>query len=111
MSYPNSRKAAMPRRLTFALCLAIPGLAANSAVAEEGPAFEKVARPVLEKFCLNCHGDRKPKAGINLTKLKDGAALAADVDLAQSVIDVLDDGSMPPKDKPSPTEEARQAAV
>ena len=101
----------MPRRLTLALCLAIPGLAANAAVAADGPAFEKVARPVLEKFCLNCHGEKRAKGGVSIVKLKDGASVAADVDLAQLVADSIADGSMPPKDKPAPSEADRQAVA
>lgn len=101
----------MPRRLTFALCLAILGPAANPANAGEGPSFEKVARPVLEKFCLNCHGEKRAKGGVSVVKLKDGAAVAADVDLAQLVAESIADGSMPPKDKPAPSEAERQAVA
>ena len=101
----------MPRRLTLALCLALTGLADDHAVAGDGPAFEKVARPVLEKYCLNCQGEKRAKGGVSVVKLKDGAAVAADVDLAQLVAESIADGSMPPKDKPAPSEAERQAVA
>ncbi len=99
----------MSRRLSIAVCLAI--LVGGSARAGEGTEFEKVARPVLVKFCLGCHGDRRPKGGVNVAKLKDAAALAADSDLAQLVADSIADGTMPPKDKPSPSETDRQTVA
>lgn len=101
----------MPHRPTIAVCLAVVGLAAGRSSAAEGPSFEKSARPVLEKFCVGCHGEKRPKAGINVAKFKDGAALASDIDLAQLVADSIADGSMPPKEKPAPSESERQSVA
>ncbi len=101
----------MPRRRTIAVCLAILLGVSVRARGADGPAFEKVARPVLEKFCVNCHGERKPKAGVSVAKFKDAASLAKDTDLAQLVADSIADGTMPPKDKPAPSETDRQAAA
>ncbi|HEY2157481.1 MAG TPA: DUF1592 domain-containing protein [Isosphaeraceae bacterium] len=101
----------MPRRRTIAVCLAILLGMSVRARGADTPPFEKVARPVLEKFCLNCHGDRKPKAGVSVAKFKDAASLAKDADLAQLVADSIADGTMPPKDKPAPSETDRQAAA
>ncbi len=101
----------MPRRRTFAVCLAILfGMSARARSAD-APTFEKAARPMLEKFCLGCHGDRKPKAGVSVAKFKDASSLAKDTDLAQLVLDAIADGTMPPKDKPAPSETDRQAAA
>ena len=101
----------MPRPLTIAVCLAVIGLTGVRAASAEGPDFDKTARPVLQKFCVGCHGERRPKAGINVAKLKDSASLAADIDLAQLVADSIADGSMPPKDKPAPSESERQSVA
>lgn len=96
--------------LALALWLgASPALAL--ALADEGAAFGREARPLLDKYCVSCHQGKKPKAGIDVDKFTDVAALARDADLALRVSDVILDRSMPPKGKPAPAEAERHAAA
>ncbi len=99
----------MIRRIPIVLTLG--WLAVTSALAE-GPksAFEREVKPVFEKYCISCHGAKRPKAGIDLAKIKDELTLVKDADLALRVAEALADRSMPPKDKPAPSESEREAA-
>ena len=75
------------------------------------PGFETTVRPLVEKYCLSCHGEKRPKANINFTKFKDDTAIPGAADLWFKVADVLEDGSMPPKGKPTPAQADRERAV
>lgn len=35
--------------------------------AEDAPTYSKQIAPLLQKYCLTCHGDKKPKAGLSIT--------------------------------------------
>src|SRR5262245_30244619 len=72
------------------------------------PTFAATVAPVLQTYCVSCHGAKRPKADPDL------AALASDFakqgETWKDVLDRLTDGSMPPKGKPRPTA-AEQKAV
>lgn len=67
--------------------------------------FARDAKPVLDRFCYRCHGDRKPRAGINLKKFVDGESLGRDPETWRKVLDALRDRTMPPEGKPAPSAE------
>lgn len=68
------------------------------------PAFSRAddaAQSLLTKHCVICHSGAKPKGDFDLAKLP--RDFAAQGEHWQGVLDRLNDGSMPPKDKPRPT--------
>ena len=63
--------------------------------------------PLLATYCLKCHSGDKVKGDVHLdrlTSVKD--ALTGDLDL-RLLKEVLGAGTMPPKDKPQPSEHER----
>jgi hypothetical protein len=102
----------MPKRSTF-LVLFLLGLAVPARAQPPSPAtaefFEKEVRPLLVERCLKCHGDQKPKGGLQLTSraavLKGGdngpAALAGKPGESRLIEAVRQSGDlkMPPKEK------------
>jgi hypothetical protein len=86
--------------------LAVPSARADAPKS----AFQRDLKPVIDKYCLGCHGAKRPKAGIDLAKWKDDLALVKDADLALRVAEAIEDRTMPPKDKPAPSESERQSA-
>jgi hypothetical protein len=85
--------------LTLAFALVAPG---RGWAAE--PTFEGVA-PLLKTYCGGCHGGDKPKGGLDLTNLSpDFAKNPAWL----NVYERLNEGSMPPQNKPQPTEAERK---
>jgi hypothetical protein len=61
------------------------------------------ARPLLAKYCYSCHGEQKPKAGLNLQALRDDQG----PEVWERAWGRLKSRQMPPPDRPQPTPEER----
>ena len=72
------------------------------------PVFQESILPVLDKFCFNCHGAKKPKGGVNLSLFTDGASVHRDPDLWFKVMKQLTERNMPPEAKPQPSSDERE---
>lgn len=93
--------------------LALPLLAFTSSPSSAAPApsaaYREAAWPFLEKNCLECHGEKKAKAGFRIDQLGSDFAGAKVADQWKEVIDRINAGEMPPEDKTRP--DAKQAAA
>lgn len=74
-----------------------------------GDDFARSGIPLLEKYCVGCHGGPRPKADLSFAKFKTTASLLAERKVWQRVLDVVRDGEMPPVGKPQPSAEERDA--
>jgi len=63
------------------------------------PAWQPV-RPVMEKYCFECHGGKKTKGGVNLKELADDPKVAGKFELWEKVQEAMEAGDMPPEDDP-----------
>ena len=70
--------------------------------------FREVARPFIEKNCMDCHGEKKAKAGFRIDLLGADFAGAKVADQWKEVIDRINAGEMPPEGKSRP--DAKQAS-
>jgi hypothetical protein len=70
----------------------------------EPEAQAREIRPLLARYCYSCHGEKKPKAGLNLEALRDDQ----DPGKWKLVWDRLKSRQMPPSDRPQPTAEERE---
>lgn len=88
----------------------------TSAAAVDSVNYEEHIKPIFRQHCLNCHGEDKQKADLNLqsyaTALKGGSGGAALVAgrssqslLFKSITDADDDARMPPKKPAIPQEQ------
>ncbi len=72
---------------------------------DAGIDFERQVAPVLERYCVGCHGGEAPKADLSL-EFPDRAAVdrkhAEDRGFWPRVADAVRDGEMPPGQKPRP---------
>ncbi|MEC7883488.1 MAG: DUF1587 domain-containing protein, partial [Verrucomicrobiota bacterium] len=51
--------------------------------------------------CVKCHGEGgKVKGKVNLLEIKNSATLSKNIDLLQGLIDVINNGEMPPEGEP-----------
>ncbi len=91
-------------RSTFWLLLglALPALAADDPLARP-PAFKQEVGPLIERYCGRCHGPTNTKGNLNLLKFQDEKAIVADREIWERVQEALENGEMPPKDRPQPT--------
>jgi hypothetical protein len=82
-----------------------------SEIAAEARHFDAQFRPLLAKYCTECHSGAKPKGQLSLDSLsldlKDAAARAK----WTAVIERLEAGDMPPEDKPRPDEKQVQRLI
>ena len=67
-------------------------------------------KPLFQQYCFQCHGASKPMAGVSLEKMTAGA-VGENFQTWQKVAAVLDQGRMPPKGMPQPSEEQRHIAL
>ena len=72
--------------------------------------FQRTVRPVLQKFCFDCHGERKPKAGIRVDYL-DGSMPDKEVRHWEIIRKQLIEEEMPPEDEAQPSKAERAAMV
>ena len=76
-------------------------------------AFKSDLEPLLKEYCINCHGEKRQKAELNLEVFlgSDEISLIESRKIWEKVSHALISREMPPDDKPQPTEDARMAAA
>lgn len=87
-------------RLTvLSFLIALPCLYSTLGLSAEADRFETTILPVLKSHCFKCHGEKEIVEGeVNLASLN-RETLGKNVDLLQSLIEVLDLEEMPPEDE------------
>lgn len=64
--------------------------------------YEKVVLPFFDLHCVDCHGGRKPKAGLRIADVADDFSNRATLDQWAEILDLLNSHEMPPEDEPQP---------
>lgn len=79
-------------------------------MAKKKPAvdYHKEVQPLLSQYCYDCHGEKKPKADLDLSRYRDVASILQDRKHWEKVLHNLRSGEMPPKKKPQPSDPQRQ---
>jgi mono/diheme cytochrome c family protein len=72
------------------------------------PDFEKEVRPILVRYCFDCHGDGADKGGVRLDAFVSAQAMRKEHGLWLDVLKNVRAGMMPPARKPQPSEAERQ---
>jgi len=94
-------------RHAFALFLLSPALSQAAPLS-----YVKDVRPVLEKYCWDCHGDGAKKGEVVLDADKDEAAIARNRKIWTGAMFHIEQWTMPPTDqKTQPTREEREMLV
>lgn len=79
--------------------------------AEAAAEYTAVVRPLVQKYCLNCHSTKLKKGSFDLERFASVADVRKDLKAWQQTIEMLDADEMPPKDKPQPTADERKALL
>ncbi|MFN6190279.1 MAG: DUF1592 domain-containing protein [Planctomycetia bacterium] len=79
-------------------------LVGNAALAADVAAV----RPLLARYCLDCHSGDSVEGEVDLSFTGDDAALGTHVRLLQRVAEMVTSGQMPPPDADQPTDEDRR---
>lgn len=95
-------------RIVFWCQIACP-LCGSTFAAEPEPAdyFEKSVRPILVKYCADCHDPGDSKNDVRLLKAKTAAEISEFSKIWHSASHQLRNRTMPPADEPQPSEEER----
>ena len=87
-------------------CITILGAAyAGSLQAQELYDYETEIRPLLSKKCFECHNTNMPKANVNLDNYKEKGRVISDGAFWLKVLDQIETREMPPKNRPSLSED------
>ena len=95
----------------LALLAAATGVRAES-VSAAGKTWVKDIRPLMEKYCWDCHGDGAKKGEVNFDAYNDEASIRTGRKLWQGALFHIEQWTMPPQDKKTqPTREERDLMV
>jgi len=75
--------------------------------AAEPPNLAKIGVPFVAKYCVSCHGEKKPKADISLHTLTGDLSKPKELQVWQAVLAQIDSREMPPKSSKQPTDNER----
>lgn len=67
--------------------------------------------PFFSQHCEKCHSGEKPKGKFDLTKLSADFSVASNREHWQRVLEQIENGDMPPEDKPRPSEQEANTAM
>ena len=91
----------------FAAMMTLPSLSA----AESPHNYDKEIKPLLEKFCIRCHGERKQKGEVRLDMLDPDIINGRDAEKWHAALDVINTADMPPDDVKQPSDDERRKIV
>lgn len=74
-------------------------------------AFESSILPILKESCLECHGGKKVKGDVDFSKILTVEDADKNFELWETVVEVIEEGEMPPEDEPQLSEADKKAIV
>lgn len=99
--------------LTAGLAAVAVGTAARPQSGPQPPSATYTAevRPLLGRYCLDCHSTKARKGGVDLERFGTPEAARKDLKVWGHVLDQVEAGEMPLNGKPQPTAEERRRLV
>jgi Protein of unknown function (DUF1592)/Protein of unknown function (DUF1588)/Protein of unknown function (DUF1587)/Protein of unknown function (DUF1585)/Protein of unknown function (DUF1595)/Planctomycete cytochrome C len=73
--------------------------------------FAAEIRPILATYCYDCHSSKAKKGGLDLEKYRTLEEIRREVKPWLQMIEQIETGEMPPKEKPQPTAEQKKKVV
>ncbi len=93
--------------IAFAAAVACHFASAATGISAEPAGYDTV-RPLLAKYCLDCHSTEKAKGDLDLERFKTVDHIRKDLKVWENVLEMLDTAEMPPKKSPLPSDDERQ---
>src|SRR4051794_36297782 len=78
---------------------------------ERAAQYTAQVRPLLARYCLDCHSTKKKRGDLDLERFTSLDQVRKDLRPWQNVLEMLENGEMPPKEKPQPQAEERRRLV
>lgn len=76
-----------------------------------GDSFKTDILPLVQKYCIECHGEKKRRGDITLHTFRDTVGVLKAAATWEAVLDMVESSAMPPEKSPQPTVEERQRLV
>lgn len=73
--------------------------------------YATAVQPLVKKYCLNCHSTKAKKGSLDLERFATLADVRKDVKVWQGIIEQIEAGEMPPKERPQPTDTEKKALL
>lgn len=70
--------------------------------------YKRDVRPLLQRFCLECHSSQQKEGDLDLQRFASLAEVRRGTKVWLKVVEMLDNGEMPPKDADQPSLQQRQ---
>lgn len=100
------------RKMTLLLgCLLLTGVLRAAETTNLAPLeneFGTFVRPLATEFCFGCHSTEKHKGDLDLERVASLKGVLKEPKIWQKVVEQVDLGEMPPKEKPQPSSAQRQ---
>jgi mono/diheme cytochrome c family protein len=90
------------------VCLAAAGASGRAADVRGAAEFHDSVRPILERYCFDCHGDGASKGKVAFDQFKSDQAVLDNRELWWKALKNLRAGLMPPAKKPRPTSQEQE---
>ena len=94
----------------FLGCLALSNAGADVA-RDRAQTYAGTVQPLLVKTCGKCHGKTPKDNDLDLTRFATAEALLADPKVLEDIAERLNEGDMPPRKAPQPSESEREALL
>jgi len=88
---------------------AVPPVESAAKLSDSKSSYDELIRPLLSRYCFDCHAIEKPKGDLRLDRLAVDFVAEADREMWLTVAKKLAAGEMPPKSKPRPPEHELRA--
>ncbi len=73
--------------------------------------FDQGIKPFFEEHCIRCHGPEKSKGKITVHSLDGDLAAGHELERWELILEMIEDGEMPPDDEPQPDDTERAAVA
>ena len=95
--------------MTYRLSLLAVAIGLSALVAQPPAPDDYVTkvRPLLAKHCLECHSTQKHRGDLDLERFTTRASIRGDLHPWEQLLEQVEVGEMPPKEKPQPTADER----
>ncbi|MCX7418607.1 MAG: DUF1592 domain-containing protein [Planctomycetia bacterium] len=99
------------RSISWVLCVLLLAAGFGREAVAQQVAPHEAALLFVKQHCLACHGEKEPKAELSLAKFGDEASILKARKTWLKIVQMVEQGEMPPKEKPKPTADEITAIV
>lgn len=98
-------------RFTLAILLLIATASSSYAQGADQKLETVSIKPLIAKYCLECHSADDPNGDVQLDQLSDKLSQGEDAEAWHAALDVINAGDMPPEDADQPSQQERAQIV